>query len=76
MLFVRPTTPAFVAAYAASPAVVTMASVEAMLTMRPAPASIRCGTARRISRAWAVRLTSSVRAQLRLELVLRPGTPS
>ena len=40
-----------------------MASVEAMFTTRPAPLACRCGSAARMSRAWAVRLTATVAAQ-------------
>ena len=63
-LLVSPTTPALVAVYATIPAVVTIASVEAMLTTRPCPSAARCGTARRTRWAWAVRLTAIVRSQL------------
>ncbi len=68
MLFVSPTTPALVAAYAASPGPVTIASVDAMFTIRPASEASRWGSANRTSRAWAVRLMSSVVAQFGLEL--------
>src|SRR5215213_4022851 len=46
------------------PADVTIDSVDAMLTTRPAPAARKCGTARRTRWAWAVRLTATVLSQL------------